>query len=83
MLLSFVEDCIEFFGGPPIHTWIPAVALKAAKLAGACLETGNSVLQDFGFTLPAYAMILAMLAFLVALHTVSFLALSGLHKSGK
>ena len=60
----------------------PAVALKAGNNAGTCLETGNDVLQEFGFTLPTYAMILAMLAFLVALHTVSFLALSGLHKSG-
>jgi len=46
---------------------------------GACSETGNSVLEAYGYTLPIYIMVLAMFGFLIVLHLVSFLALSKLH----
>jgi len=60
--------------------WFAGV-LPPGSDASPCLETGDAVLKDFGFTLPTYAMVLAMLGFLVVLHVISFLSLSNLHRS--
>ena len=63
---------------------IPLMAVgccAGSTSAGTCFESGDTVLQYWGYGIPVYINALALVGFLILMHAISFAALSKLQTS--